>query len=101
MTPTNNTKRTKVQGAVITALIFVLLFSNNLPLLVTAYLTLAFTLLNVFNYIREQELNKSKEDDNKNFWAQTTTFIIFQLLTLGFLFLISWYLIEKKLNLHF
>lgn len=96
-----NTKRAKVQGAVITALIFILLFSKNLPLLLTAYLTIAFTILDVFNFIREQELKKTKEDDNKNFLSQTVTFIFFQLLTLGLLFLISWYLIEKKLHFFF
>jgi hypothetical protein len=91
----NNTKRAKIQGAIITALIFILLFSKNLPLLLTVYLTLSFTLLDVFNFIREQELKKTKEDDNKNFWSQTVTFIFFQLLTLGLLFLISWYFIKK------
>lgn len=97
----NNTKRARVQGFIGTLLFFIIIFSKNVPLLLTAYMTLVVGLLDVFNYIREQELKKSKEDDNKNFWAQTVTFLFFQLLTLGFIYLITWYLIEKKLNLHF
>lgn len=97
----NNTKRARVQGTLIAVLFFILLFSKNLPLLLTAYLTITFTLLDVFNFIRTQELKKTREIDDKNFWSQTVTFLFFQLLTLGFLFLISWYLIEKKLNFHF
>jgi len=97
----NNTKRGKVQGIVSTILVFILLFSKNLPLLITAYLALAYTFLDVFNFIREQELKKTKENDNKNFLAQTIIFLFFQILSLGFLFLITWYLVEEKLNLHF
>lgn len=67
----------------------------------TAYMTIVVGLLGVFNYIREQELKKTKEQDNSNFWAQTITFLFFQLLTLGFIYLVTWYLIEKKLNIHF
>lgn len=97
----NNTKRTKVQGLVTGALIFIILFSNYIPLLMTAYLTISFTLLNVYNYIHEQEIKKSKENDNKNFWPQTITFVFFQLITLFLIFLLSWYLFVKKLNLQF
>jgi hypothetical protein len=73
----NSKRRTKIQGTIITILIFILLFSKNLPLLLTAYLTIAYTLVDVFNSIREQEFKNTKEGDDKNFWPQTITYIFF------------------------
>lgn len=97
----NNTKRSKVQGIVATALIYILFSSKNLPLLITAYLATVSWLLSIFNYIRDEELKKTKEYGDKNFWSQTITMLFLQFLTLGFIYLISWWLIEKKLNFHF
>lgn len=94
----NNTKRIKVQVFLTFILVFVVLKSNYFPLTITAYLTIVPFFLSTFNFIRDEEMKKTKENDKSNFWAQTITFIIFQTLSLAFIFLISWYVFAYKFD---
>jgi hypothetical protein len=73
-----------------------LIFSRYKPLFVTAYIIIVFILLETFGYIRSKEM-KHEEEGSRNFWSQSLTFLLFQVLTAAFIFLLTWYLFERKL----
>jgi hypothetical protein len=104
-------KKVTVQGFIKSLLAFSIIFSTCKPLILTAYLVLVYTFLDIFNYIGNKEAmieinteekpsstTKAGNDDDKHFWPQTITFVIFQLLSLLAVFGLTWYVFVKKMG---
>jgi hypothetical protein len=90
-------KRQLIQGSLFTFLFICFIKSKSNSLVITAYLVIVMAILDPFLYIRNKELDNDSDPGN-NFWIQSLTFLILQLLVIATVFGLTWYLIEKRLK---
>nr|MBA2744865.1 hypothetical protein [Flavisolibacter sp.] len=80
-----------------------------LPLVFTAYFALLFTFLETFNFISGKEAKKEigynsdnnqivTQKDNATETPALVVSVVMQLLSLAAVFLLTWYMLEKKLK---
>ena len=103
------TPRNLIQTIIKGLLATTIIISDYIPLVLTAYFALVFTFLSTYNYISGKESDKElafdadnnqivRKENNRTGFPALIFAIIVQLLSLAAVFLLTWYVWEKKIK---
>ncbi len=104
-----NFNRNSIQTLIKVLLVSIIIFSEYFPLILTAYFALIFSILETYNYISAKESSKEisyDKEDNKMIHQKNNSLgfpallftVVIQLLSLAAVFLLTWYVLEKKIK---
>ena len=103
------TPRHTIQIIIKSLLCMIIFSSSYLPLILTAYFALMYTFLHTYNYVSMKETNDEiTYDAENNKMAQNRTNqpgtpalvfgVLVQVISLGAAFLLTWFVLEKKMK---
>ena len=88
--------RKQVQVVFFGLIASLLFLSKSAPVIISCYLLLAFSFMDVFHFLKSESEKELSENEKNNFWQTSLFFVFFQILSFALLCGLTWLVIYKK-----